>query len=295
MHLSRDFKVSIGYSFFYPDENYEQIRAEIKRGLDPIYKHVDVIHAVDGRYINYEHPKDYSTSYAYEVLQEYPNVVIDKVKPSFQTEKRQRCLDMAGEDNMDYMIVWDTDDILYPTPECQRWDFFYKSLKRYSKRYPEYRLFKMKAWIPSSKIWRKAYNAVGDNQWNPYIRIHKDPGTMRYCLWCHYWWAPKDASDEDLVLQKRGMFISDHTIDGVRITTNSLLRGEKQLDTRDNWAWNNDCEEKRRIYIFQNKLMYCEDKNRPDWMTTDFDGYWRYDKDGRPISKICEEDGTLVH
>ena len=151
----------------------------------------------------------------------------------------------------------------------------------------------MKSWIPDDKQWRKAYNcANASNSWVPYIRIHKDPGTMRYCLFCHYWWAPKDATDEDLILQKRGMFVADQTIDGVRITTNSFLRGEKQLDTRDNWAWNNIQEEQRRLYILQNAILYTG--KSPEWMPNKFDGYWRYDQQGRPISRICNEDGTLV-
>ena len=91
-------------------------------------------------------------------------------------------------------------------------------------------------------------------------------------------------------MQRRGLFIADQTIDGVRITTNSFLRKDKQLDIRDNWAWNNIQEEQRRLYIMQNALMYTA--NSPNWIPKEFDGYWRYDKDGRPISKICNEDGS---
>ena len=280
-------KVAIGMCFL----NKEK---EIKRALDPIYKHVDYVIGIHGRFINYEAPYDYSTDNSEEVFKKYPNAIVERYKPAFQPDMRQHYLDIAGELGCKWLIVWDTDDILYPSPECQNWDRFYTNLKRYSKKFPDYRIFKMKSWIPDDKQWRKAYNcANASNSWVPYIRIHKDPGTMRYCLYCHYWWAPKDATDEDLIMQKRGMFIADQTIDGIRLTTNSFLRSNKDLDIRDRWAWNNIQEEQRRLYILQNAILYTG--KSPAWMPNKLDGYWRYDDQGRPVSKICEENGTLVH
>ena len=284
--VKQDLKIGLGMCFL----NAEK---EIPRALDPIYKKFYKIYGVHGRFINYEAPEDYSTDESEKAFLKYPNAVMQRFKPAFQPDMRQHYLDMAGEDKCDYLIVWDTDDIIYPSPECQNWDRFFKNLKSYARRFPDYRIFKMKSWIPDDKQWRKAYNcANASNSWVPYIRIHKDPGTMRYCLYCHYWWAPKDATDEDLILQKRGMFVADQTIDGVRITTNSFLRGEKQLDTRDRWAWNNIQEEQRRLYILQNSILYTG--KSPEWMPNKFDGYYRYDDVGRPVSKICEEDGTKV-
>jgi len=282
-------KTAIGYSYFIQDKKQVE---EIPRGLDPLYKQFDYIIAVDGRYINYEHEANESIPEADKALKKYPNIIMDKCKPMFQPYKRQRYLDIAGELGVDYLIVWDTDDILYPSPECQNWPLFWKNLKRYAKRFPDYRLFKMKAWIPNKATWRRAYNAVRGNSWHPYIRIHKDPGTMRYCMDCHWYWCPKDASDEDIILQKRGMFVADQTIDGVRITTNSFLRGERTLDIRDGWAWNNDCEEKRRQFFKSTALRYLQGQEEFSWLPKDISGFWRYDDAGRPVSKICEEDGS---
>lgn len=290
--MSRDFKVGLGVCFLNAEKEIPRMLGSLD-DKNAICNNVDKIYGVHGRFINYEAKEDYSTDNSEDVFKKYPNAVVERYKPTFQPYMRQHYLDLAGEDKMDYLIVMDTDDILYPSPECQNWERFYKNIKSYSRKFPEYRIFKMKSWIPDERVWRKAYNANSSNAWVPYIRIHKDPGTMRYCLDCHFWWSPKDATDEDLILQKRGMFIADHTIDGVRLTTNSFLRGEQQLDTRDNWAWNNICEEQRRLYIKQNAIMYTG--KSPDWMPSQLDGYWRYDKDGRPVSKICEEDGTLVH
>jgi len=280
-------KISIGFSYF---NNVK----EIPRALDPIYKHFDKIYAIDGRYINYEDPlgRNYSEDGSTELLKKYPNVVLEECKPMFQTDKRQRYLDLAGEDKMDFLIVWDSDDVIHPNPKYQNWNLFFKNIKRYSKKFPDYYIFKMKTWIPAG--WRNAYNVLTSNAWAPYIRIHKNPGGQRYCLYCHYYWCPRDASDEDLIMQRRGMYISDHTIEGVRMTTDSVLRGEQQLDARDGWAWNNIYEEKRRQYILQSSLIAMDKKTEPDWIGTKLDGYYRYDKEGRPTTKICEENGTPV-
>ena len=279
-------KVALGMCFLDKEK-------EIPRSLDPIYKQFDKIYGIHGRFINYEVDHDYSIDNSVKAFLKYPNAEVHRYKPTFQPYMRQHYLDLAGEDKMDYLIVWDTDDIIYPSPECQNWILFWKNLKRYSKRYKEYRIFKMKTWIPSKSTWRRAYNAVRGNSWHTYIRIHKDPGTMRYCMDSHFLWCPKDASDEDIILQNRGLFVADHTIDGVRFTTNSFLRKEKDLDIRDRWAWNNDCEEKRRQYIKSSRLRYLEDINKPDWMDLELRGFWRYDDTGRPRTQICDEQGIV--
>jgi len=274
-------KRAVGYSYF-------NCVNEIPRGLDPVAKHFDYVICIDGRYINYEDPKgrDYSEDGSTELLKKrYPNAIFDKMKPVFQTVKRQRYMDIAGELGCDWLMVWDSDDIVYPDPKYQNWKKFFRNMDRYAERFPAYKVFKMKSWIPSMLEWDRAYNIVGENLWNPYVRLHKDPGNQRYALDCHWWWCAKDATDEDLILQKRGMLIADHTIEGVRLTTNSALRGEVQLFARDRWAWNNDCEEKRRLYYKQCDYQY-------HYPHDPLDGYWRYDDLGRPISKICNEDGS---
>jgi len=263
-------KVAIGLSFF------DKVK-EIPRAMDPVYKHVDYVIGIDGRYKNYETDHDYSIDGSYELVRDrYPNSVVEKFLGS-QVQKRQRYLDIAGELKCDYLIVWDSDDFVHP--EYQDWDFFYDNLERYSKHYKDYQIFQMKAWIPEG--WRNAHNAVEFNAWRDYVRIHKDPGNQRYALECHFWWCAKDTTNEDLIMQRKGMWKADHTIEGVRITTDSKLRDNKTLDTRDGWAWNNDCEEKRRLYIIENNINYKQGK-------LEFNGFWRYDKVGRPVSKICD-------
>ena len=276
-------KRAIGYSYF-------NCVKEIPRGLDDVAPKFDYVICVDGRYINYEDPlgRDYSEDGSTELLKKrYPNAIFDKVKPMFQTDKRQRYLDIAGELKCDWLMVWDSDDILYPDPKYQNWKKLFRNMDKYAERFPVYKIFKMKAWIPSVIEWQRAYNYVEENIWNPYIRLHKDPGDQRYCLYCHYWFAPRDATDEDIIKQKRNLYIADHTLEGVRFTTNSALRGEAQLFSRDRWAWNNDCEEKRRLYFAECDWHY-------GYPHDPLDGYWRYDDQGRPISKLCDEDGTKV-
>jgi len=278
-------KVALGMCFLDSEK-------EIPRGLDPIYKQFDKMYGIHGRFINFEVDHDYSIDNSEKAFLKYPNAEVHRYKPTFQPYMRQHYLDLAGEDKIDWLIVWDTDDIIYPSPEHQNWPLFWKNLKRYAKRFPDYQIFKMKSWIPSGKVWRRAYNAVRENSWRPYVRIHRNPGLQRYCMDCHWYWCPKDATDEDIILQKVGIFSSDHTIDGVRITTNSFLRTPKQLDIRDRWAFNNDCEEQRRQFFKSTALMYVQDMEKYTWLPKDIEGFYRYDDNGRPISLICKEDGS---
>jgi len=274
-------KIGIGFSYFDSEK-------EIPRALDPVYKHVYKIYAIDGRYINYETDHDLSIDGSTELLKKrYPNVVVDEMPGYFQTKKRQRYFDLAAEDHCDYVIVWDSDDIIYPDPKYQDWDKFYKNIEKYSKKFPNYRIFQMYAWIPSVKKWRKAFNDARTNSWKPYIRIHKNPEDMRYAMDCHWYFAPRKATDEQLIKQTYHLWKADHTIDGVRITTDSALRGEQQLKTRDGWAWNTICEEHRRSYLKTMDFYYG--KKRPPE-----NGYWRYDKAGRMMSKICDEDPEKI-
>ena len=268
-------KVGIGMSFFDSEK-------EIPRALNPIYKHVDKIYAIDGRYSNYVADHDYSIDNSVKLLEKYPNVVIDKLV-AFQPDKRQRYLDLAGEDKCDYLIVFDSDDFIHP--DYQNWDLFYKNLEKTAKKNKEYQLFYMKTFIPNT--WAKAHNAIRWNTWKKYTRIHKNPGQQRYCLDCHYWWCNKDTTDEDLVLGRKGMYITKHLIDGVRLTTDSTLRTDKKLEARDNWAWNNICEEQRRLYFKNCDYLY-------GYPHPEEDGFWSYNEKGKPIEKIAEEDGTLV-
>jgi hypothetical protein len=228
-------KKALGLSFF------DSIN-EITRLLDPIWKEFDYIIAVDGRYSNYEADHDFSNDGSYELIeQRYPNAIMDRCC-AFQPYKRQRYLDIAGKLNCDYLVVLDTDEYIHP--DFQDWPLFWKNLEKAAQS--GHKVFKVKMWIPPE--WKKARNIARTNTWKSYIRIHKDPGSQRYCTDYHYYWCDKDTTDEEII--KGGLVYQAffRAIDGVRFTCDSLLRTPEQLQTREEFAFRNIHDERRREY-----------------------------------------------
>lgn len=259
-------KKAAGVSFF-------DAVAEIPRLLDPIYKQFDYIIGVDGRYSNFAADHDFSQDGSYEVFQSYPNAVMDKCC-AFQPYKRQRYLDIAGKLGCDYLVVLDTDE--YVHPDYQDWSLFWKNLEKASQR--GHKLFKVKMWIPPE--WKKAHNIARTNTWKPYIRIHKDPGSMRYCTDYHYYWCDKDTTDEQVL--KGGLVYQafKNSIDGVRFTLDSLLRSPERLKANDEWAFRNIHDERRREYYQRCDWQY--DMNHEPLNENEL---WNYDKKGKIVSK----------
>ena len=135
--------------------------------------------------------------------------------------------------------------------------------------------------------WTKAWNKVRHKTWKRYMRLHRNPAEQRYCLDCHYWFSPAVATDEDLIKGKYPMWSAKYVVDGIRLDMDSKQRTPIFLEGRDNWAWNTICEEQRRLY-FKNCDYHYGIKH------PDLDGFWSYDRVGKPIKKIAEENGKLV-
>jgi hypothetical protein len=245
-------KLKLGLAY-----SYLNAEKEIPRSLKPWVDKVDHIIAVNGRYWTPQSPamlkKNYSrfsTDNSYRVLKE---VCGDKLTHEdfygTQMEKRQRCFDIAGELGCDFVLVWDTDDLIYESPN---WDRFYKQLNAVYEGWPEQYLFEMQAWIPDRKTWSPQHNEVKPNTWVPYVRIHKNPGEMYYCL-NHWSWAFKKHTREEIYKyvfnnpavnpidpeQNKYLLKSRMTIDAVKITTDRVLRTADQLTFGDEWAWQN--------------------------------------------------------
>jgi hypothetical protein len=197
---------------------------------------------------------------------------------AFQPHKRQRCLDIAGELGCDFLIVVDTDEYIHP--EYQDWCRFWYNLEKASMKYPDERLFKIKMWIPPT--WKKAWNIARTNTWKNYVRIHKDPGNMRYCMDYHYYWCPKDVTDEQLCRGEPLMYKPFlRAIDGVRFSCDSLLRTPERLQRNDEWAFRNIHDERRRLYYKNADYLY---KQKHDPLNEN--ELFEYDrKTGRILSK----------
>jgi len=98
---------------------------------------------------------------------------------------------------------------------------------------------------------------------------------MRYCAECHWMWCPKDRTDAEIVVEQGEIFQSKYVIDGIRLMTDSQLRDDAKLDTRDKWAWWQMHEERRRAYNIWAE--YNRIKHPPQTQR------WNYDKEGKPI------------
>jgi hypothetical protein len=239
-------KIGLGYSYL----NAEK---ETPRALDPWYDHVDHIIAIDGRYktplppdLRKKYKSLYSTDNTEHILKtRYGDKLTFLKYYATQMDKRQRCLDIAGELGCDYLIVWDSDDYIHP--DYQDWHKFNKQLESVLKYWDD-RILYMWAWIPDEKLWSKQHNEIPSNIWRQYSRIHKDPGTMRYAQ-THWTWASKDTTDDtinkwkwtnprlDEIKDNPYYLQSNVTVDGIRLTTDRTLRSQSDLEFGDGWAY----------------------------------------------------------
>jgi len=234
---------------------------EIARCLDPFVGHVDAFILGDGKFDFYDAPNQYSKdgwlNYAHDRYKDKLQVETYRYAGS-QVVKRQKYLDIAGEIGLDYLIVMDTDD--YLMADYQDWPTFYSNLSK-----AEGRIFLMYSWIPDADSWSKQTNkGLDSNTWQTSRRIHKDPGTMRFCLDCHYMWCSKETTDEEILgwtiknpdkpNQNPYQFYSNTVIDGVRFTCDRKLRTPEQIKEGTYWAYMNSCEENMRQYYLVAKL-----------------------------------------
>jgi len=228
---------------------------ELVRAIAPWYDHVDEIIMIDGKYQTPQSPEmkkhplpDFSTDDTKHVaFTNFGDKLTYEKFTADQMTKRQRCLDIAGEKDCDYLIVFDTDDFLHP--EYQNWDLFEKHLDLLLKHWDD-RLFYMWCWIPGEDVWSKQHNEVLSNHWNKYVRVHKDPGNMRYAL-THYTFCDKSVTDDEIrewrwnnkkqdpILDCPLLLHENMIVDGVRVTTDRKFRSKEMLQHGDNWAFQN--------------------------------------------------------
>ena len=247
----KDPKIAIGYSYL--NSQYEHARS-----LDPWYNRPEVkyIIALNGRYrtplppsIRAKYTSKYSTDNSEHLLKtRYADKIIHENLYATQMDKRQRYLDLAGELGCDYLIVWDTDDFIHP--EYTDFDLFFKQLDATDRLWPNERIFYMFAWIPDEKLWSKQYNEIASNIWRQYSRVHKNPGTQRYAQ-SHWTFADKSHTDDiinkwkwkydnrmmDEVKDNPYYIQSNVTLDGIRFTTDRVLRKTSDLEFGNSWTF----------------------------------------------------------
>jgi hypothetical protein len=232
-------KLAVGISYF---NNVK----EIPRLLDPIYKNVDMIIAVDGRYPLFDYPTNVSTDGSTELLiEKYNAVVISNTEPIEQIAKRNQYLDAAAACDMDFLLVLDTDD--YLRSDYTDWPRFYKELEALPENE---NLANMLFWMNPEH--EDNWNNVKDNTWNPYVRIIR-PKKVQYAV-THYNYVLRDNAE---------FFIyPDRTIEGLRFDSDSIFRTEEYKKKGYEWAKKQMDEENLRLESPENKR-----KNFQYWTT----------------------------
>jgi len=230
---------------------------EMPRMISGFLNNVDLIIGGDGKFDFYPGKSDYSEDgmldIAEKLCKESGTEFIGYQLAGRQVDKRQRYLDIAGREKCDFLICIDTDD--YIMPEYSDWNRFYFELFSLSNIVKD-RVFYKWVWIPNTKLWPKQGNQFPSNVWRKSVRVHKDPGTMRYCMDSHFIWCPKDKTDAQLLkwqLKNRGevnpwQFQPAIVIDGVRDTMDRTLRTKQQIKAGKKWAFLNQHAENSRSF-----------------------------------------------
>lgn len=244
-------KVAVGFS-------YLNAKQEIPPSLDPWYTRPEIQHiiAVNGRYrtplppsIRAKHQSHFSTDGSEHLLKtRYADKIIHENMYATQMEKRQRIFEIAGELNVDYLIVIDSDEYIHP--DYQDFDLFFKQLEAVDKYWPNERIMQMQMFIPDETIWPRQLNVVLTNAWRPYYRIHKNPSSMRY-VFTHYTWADKNITDQQInewtwnpananfmdIFENPNYIHARITMDGIRLTTSRKNRAQTEMDFGESWTF----------------------------------------------------------
>lgn len=270
-------RTALGFSFF---DSVKEIPLSLGDPDDPfaICNNVDIIIAVDGRYLGFDANHNYSEDGSAEYIKEhYENAVVEQYW-GYQTDKRQRCFDLAGEMKCTHLIVLDSDEFLHPDNKYRDWIKFYENLYRLQRKYMAYHIFSMNLFIEQD--YRKAFNVNQRGRFKSYPRIHVDPGNQRYALQCHYRWCHKDTTDAELVNREHLEFFGcPYVVKGVALTTNSKQRHGNTLTWRDKWAWDTMHEEKWRLATIRDKYLF----GHGNLIDPDMKEFRSYDKKGRVI------------
>ncbi len=232
-------RLGVGFPYFVTD--HKQL-AEVIRALDSIAPHVSRIYAIDGRFKEFPGERGYSIHGVNQVLQAtYPNIQIVGVCAN-QLTKRQMYLDMAGNDNCDYLMVMDSEE--YVHPDHANWSLFYEELEQHYDE-EDYLYF---MWFWCSPKWECSANPVTMETWQKYIRIHKHPGRQKYHM-NHYTWRLKEDNSVNL-----NSLLCKKTLGGIKLTGDSVHRSRDFLDKKKVWEYQDMLVEQRRAWIAVHKL-----------------------------------------
>ena len=110
-------KIGVGYCYYNDVES-------IKRGLPTFVNEVDLVFAVDGKFSLRDGP-DYSTDGSTEFIESFDNIIVRKFV-GMEHDKRQQYIEMAKENNVDVLIIIDSDEYVAEAD----WDKFKENLEK---------------------------------------------------------------------------------------------------------------------------------------------------------------------
>ncbi len=110
-------KIGVGYCY------YQDVDS-IKRGITTFVDNVDFIFAIDGKF-SLREGKDYSDDGSTEYLEQFDNVIIEKFV-GMEYDKRQKYIDLAVKNNVDVLIIIDSDEYVSKAD----WNLFRKNLEK---------------------------------------------------------------------------------------------------------------------------------------------------------------------
>ena len=212
---------------------------EVVRALDSVSKNVNKIWAIDGRYKEFTHDRDYSIDGVNgSLINRYPNIEIIKLCAN-QQEKRQAYLDAS---DAEYLLVLDSDD--YVHYGYSNWNKFYGELQEVYDE-PELLYF---LWYYVDPEWNTNNNPVTPNTWQKWIRIHKHPSKQKYYM-NHYTWRLKEDNSVNLNSLK-----AKKTLSGIKLTADSKYRSEDFKQRSAEWVKKNWEIEQGKAWVAFNKL-----------------------------------------
>jgi hypothetical protein len=251
-------KIGIGISYFDNNEELDIL-------LPQIYDKVEEIILIDGKYSNFYTDHDYS-KIPYTPPDEYRFVINEKFTGD-EYQKRQKILDIAGEKNLDFLIMWDTDE--FPHPRFNDWTTFRKQLARFSKYATDYRFrneFNINMLMYASPEWDAASNGLATAKFHKQPRIFKDPKSIRYALQTHYRFTFKCIDDEMIIKNPTIPLCigASYTCNAVRLLSTSKYRPPQYLEIRRNWSHDTIHEERARLYYEEMKIKGHPERIPPD-------------------------------
>ena len=90
---------------------YEKSLASIKRCVESIKNHVDIIIAIDGRFDNFPEAELLSSHEVREYLRSIENVILVDY-PGSEVAKRQKYCDLCRQNGIDYLLIIDSDEYI---------------------------------------------------------------------------------------------------------------------------------------------------------------------------------------